>query len=97
MVTESEGVRRGSRERRVGACTDQESERYRGHGGTLAHGVENDDMAGQLHKRGRRAYQKALVAAQRAAENPWELAFLNWALVELVERARSSLDESVSF
>ena len=86
-------MRRGSREQRVGACTDQESERYRGHGGTLAHGVENDDMAGQLHKRGRRAYQKALVAAQRAAENPWELAFLNWALVELVERARSSLDE----
>src|SRR5438876_11009827 len=50
-VTESEGVRRGSREQRVGACTDQESERYRGHGGTLAHGVENDDMAGQLQTR----------------------------------------------
>ena len=35
-------------------------------------------------------YHKALVAAQRAAENPWELAFLNWALVELVEAAARS-------
>jgi DNA-binding CsgD family transcriptional regulator len=39
-------------------------------------------------------YHKAMVAAQRAAENPWELAFLNWALVELVEAAaRSGMHE----
>jgi DNA-binding CsgD family transcriptional regulator len=35
-------------------------------------------------------YHKALVAAQRAAENPWELAFSTWALVELVEAAARS-------
>jgi DNA-binding CsgD family transcriptional regulator len=42
-------------------------------------------------------YSKALVAAQRAAENPWELAFLNWALVELVEAAaRSGASEAAA-
>ena len=35
-------------------------------------------------------YPKALAAAQRAAENPCELPFLNWALVELVEAAARS-------
>jgi DNA-binding CsgD family transcriptional regulator len=35
-------------------------------------------------------YQEALAAAERAAENPWELSFLNWALVELVEAAARS-------
>jgi len=49
------------------------------------------------YKRGRRAYQKALVACPTGGRESLELAFLNWALVELVERARSSLDESVSF
>jgi hypothetical protein len=35
-----------------------------------------------------------MVAAQRAAENPWDLAFATWAVIELIEAAaRSGMHE----
>jgi DNA-binding CsgD family transcriptional regulator len=37
-------------------------------------------------------YEEALVAARRASENDWELAFANWALAERVEAAERSGD-----
>src|SRR5438093_13757496 len=53
-------------------------------------------MAGQLQTREARLPEGAGRCPTGGRES-LELAFLNWALVELVERARSSLDESVSF
>ncbi|HET9007864.1 MAG TPA: AAA family ATPase [Actinomycetes bacterium] len=50
-------------------------------------GITVVEWANAVLSNGLGRYHKALVAAQRAAENPWELAFLNWALVELVEAA----------
>jgi DNA-binding CsgD family transcriptional regulator len=50
-------------------------------------GITVAEWANAVLSNGIGHYDKALVAAQRAAENPWELAFLNWALVELVEAA----------
>jgi hypothetical protein len=57
-------------------------------------GITVVEWANAVLSNGLGHYHKALVAAQRAAENPWELGFLNWALVELVEAAaRSGADE----
>ncbi len=53
-------------------------------------GITVVEWANAVLSNGLCRYHKALVAAQRAAENPWELAFLNWALVELVEAAARS-------
>jgi DNA-binding CsgD family transcriptional regulator len=53
-------------------------------------GITVVEWANAVLSNGLGRYHKALVAAQRAAENPWELAFLNWALVELVEAAARS-------
>jgi DNA-binding CsgD family transcriptional regulator len=50
-------------------------------------GITVAEWANAVLSNGLGHYDKALAAAQRAAENPWELAFLNWALVELVEAA----------
>ena len=53
-------------------------------------GITIVEWANAVLSNGLGRYNNALVAAQRAAENPWELAFLNWALVELVEAAARS-------
>jgi len=53
-------------------------------------GITVVEWANAVLSNGLGRYHEALVAAQRAAENPWELAFLNWALVELVEAAARS-------
>jgi DNA-binding CsgD family transcriptional regulator len=53
-------------------------------------GITVVEWANAVLSNGLGRYHKALVAARRAAENPWELAFLNWALVELVEAAARS-------
>jgi DNA-binding CsgD family transcriptional regulator len=53
-------------------------------------GITVAEWANAVLSNGLGRYQRALVAAQRAAENPWELAFSNWALVELVEAAARS-------
>jgi hypothetical protein len=49
-------------------------------------GITVVEWASAVLSNGLGNYHKALVAA----ENPWELAFLNWALVELVEAAARS-------
>jgi DNA-binding CsgD family transcriptional regulator len=48
-------------------------------------GISVVELATAVLSNGLGSYDTALVAAQRVAENPWEPAFLNWALVELVE------------
>jgi DNA-binding CsgD family transcriptional regulator len=53
-------------------------------------GVTVVEWANAVLSNGLGHYPKALAAAQRAAENPCELPFLNWALVELVEAAARS-------
>jgi DNA-binding CsgD family transcriptional regulator len=53
-------------------------------------GITVVEWANAVLSNGLGQYHQALAAAQRAAENPWELAFLNRALVELVEAAARS-------
>jgi DNA-binding CsgD family transcriptional regulator len=67
------------------------SQRAEGIGITLA------EWASAVLGNGLGRYQEALAAASRAAENPWELSFFNWALVELVEAAaRSGASETAA-
>ncbi|HEY6493626.1 MAG TPA: LuxR C-terminal-related transcriptional regulator, partial [Trebonia sp.] len=53
-------------------------------------GIAVIEWANAVLSNGLGRYREALVAADRAAENPWELIFLNWALAELVEAAARS-------
>ncbi|HEY1820061.1 MAG TPA: AAA family ATPase [Trebonia sp.] len=60
-------------------------------------GITLIEWANAVLSNGLGRYQEALVAAGRAAENRWELSFLNWALVELVEAAaRSGANETAA-
>jgi DNA-binding CsgD family transcriptional regulator len=52
------------------------------------------EWANAVLNNGLAQYHKAMVAAQRAAENPWDLAFATWAVIELIEAAaRSGMHE----
>jgi DNA-binding CsgD family transcriptional regulator len=60
-------------------------------------GITLIEWANAVLSNGLGRYQEALTAAGRAAANPWELSFLNWALVELVEAAaRSGASETAA-
>ncbi|MGH3169413.1 MAG: response regulator transcription factor, partial [Trebonia sp.] len=60
-------------------------------------GITLIEWANAVLSNGLGRYQEALTAAARAAENPWELSFRNWALVELVEAAaRSGANETAA-
>ena len=53
-------------------------------------GISACEWAKAVLNNGLGRYREALTAAQRATDNPWELAFANWALPELVESAARS-------